>query len=89
MTNIDPDELRVGDLITMREIFIVTAVTATHIWAGPVSYSKRSEFPTVERSWQLFPMPLSARPQWPDVDRRCHRSLLAGDRENAGRASVG
>lgn len=38
MTNIDPNELRVGDLITMREIFIVTAVTATHIWAGPVSY---------------------------------------------------
>ena len=73
MTAIDPDELRVGDVVTMRDTFIITEITGTHIWAGPVSYSKRSAFQSVLRFWALFPVPVSARPappQWPQVERR-------------------
>ena len=56
MTIVNPDDLRPGDIVTMRDTFEVTEVTATEIWDGQVAYSKRSMTPSVTRIWDLFPV---------------------------------
>jgi hypothetical protein len=53
---LNPDDLRPGDIVTMRDTFKVTEVTETDIWDGEVSYSKTSMTPSVDRVWDLFPV---------------------------------
>jgi hypothetical protein len=51
---VNPDDLRPGDVVTMRDTFKVTEVTDTEIWDGEVAYSKTSMTPSVTRVWDLF-----------------------------------